>query len=272
MEKRTLKELNLLDDFLFSTMMNDKTVGERFTRELLRIILRKEFSELKIVSQKFLNGSNTTLHGARLDVFVEEQDSIENATVYDIEPELKNKKELIEALPRRVRFYHAKIDADCLESGADYGQLKNVCVIVISPFDPFGCGRMVYTIQNKCAEDPDLPYDDGAKTLFLYTRGTTDNAPRELRELLHYMEQTTETNAVNPDLKEMHDMVTHVKNNKEVTLAFMKIFEKEQLLIQEGIQQGHDDMKKEVEKERQRAEAAEAEVQKLREELARLGK
>ncbi len=90
------------------------------------------------------------------------------------------------------------------------------------------------------------------------------------------MEQTTETNAVNPDLKEMHDMVTHVKNNKEVTLAFMKIFEKEQLLIQEGIQQGiqqgHDDMKKEVEKERQRAEAAEAEVQKLREELARLGK
>ncbi len=211
MEKRTLDELNLLDDFLFNKMMSSKEVGEPFTRELLRIILHKEFEELKIVPQREFSGNDTYLHGTRVDVYVEEHGTVENATVYDIEPDLKNKKSVVEALPRRVRFYHAKIDAECLESGADYQQLKNVCVIMISSFDPFTQDRMVYTIRNQCAEEPDMPYDDGATTLFLYTKGTKGNPPRELRELLHYMEKTTEQNAVNPDLQRIHGMVTQVK-------------------------------------------------------------
>ncbi len=275
MIKRTLEELNLLDDFLFNKMIESKAVGEQFTRELLRIMLHKEFRELKIVPQRTFNGTDTDLHGTRLDVYVEEQGSVENATVYDIEPELKNKKNLVEALPRRVRFYHAKIDAECLESGDDYLQLKNVCVIMISSFDPFGQDCMVYTIRNQCAEAPDMPYDDGATTLFFYTKGTKGNPPQDLRELLHYMEKTTKRNAVNPDLQRMHDMVTQVKSNKEVALSFMKAHETKQMLIQEG----RDEVMEELEKERQRAntaeqraDTAEAEIRRLREELALLKK
>lgn len=40
---------------------------------------------------------------------------------------------------------------------------------------------MVYTIQNKCVEEPDMPYADGALSIFLYTRGTEGNPPQEPR-------------------------------------------------------------------------------------------
>ena len=87
---------------------------------------------------------------------------------------------------------------------------------------------MVYTIQNKCVEEPDMPYADGALSIFLYTRGTEGNPPQELRELLRYMEDSCEENATASDLRELHHMVTVVKRDREVGLEYMKIFEQEQ--------------------------------------------
>ncbi len=81
-------------------------------------------------------------------------------------------------ISRRTRYYHALMDRECLESGEEYERLKNVIVIFILSDDPFGMRRMVYTICNMCREVPELPYDDGARTLFLYTKGT------ELYEIL----------------------------------------------------------------------------------------
>lgn len=74
---------------------------------------------------------------------------------------------------------------------------------------------MVYTVKNRCIEEPDLPYEDGAVTLYLYTKGTKENPPEELRELLRYMENSTAENAVTDGLKELHRMVTEVKHDGE---------------------------------------------------------
>ncbi len=251
MARRKLEELNLLDDFLFGTMLSYKGVGERFARELLRTIMHREFNNLKIIPQKVYYGKDTDKHGAYLDVFIEENGDEQNATICDIEAEQKYDGRADMLLPRRVRFYHAKIDAESLNSGEDYKSLKNVLIIMILPFDPFGRDQMVYTIGNKCEEVLDMPYDDGAKTLFLYTKGTKGNPPQELRELLHYMEKTTEENAVNRSLKEIHNMVTQVKQDREVSIGFMKWYEKEQMLIRKGRQE----QEAETEKQRQRAEA-----------------
>ena len=91
-----------------------------------------------------------------------------------------------------TRKHHAKIDADSLASGEDYAQLKNVTVIFISPYDPFGLKRMIYTIKNTCVEEPDMPYEDGMQTLFLYTKGSKGNPPEELQRLLRYLEDSRE--------------------------------------------------------------------------------
>ena len=141
---------------------------------------------------------------------------------------------------RRVRFYHAKIDAGSLARGMEYSALRNVVVIFITTYDPFGLNRMVYTISNKCEEVPDMPYDDGAKTLFLYTKGTEGNPPEALKQLLHYMEDTCAENAVTPELRELHEMVTQVKCDKEVGLAYMKAYELEQRLLRQGREEGEE--------------------------------
>ena len=90
---------------------------------------------------------------------------------------------------RKLEDLHL-LDDFLFGSMESYTNLKNVFVILITPYDPFHLNRMVYTIRNACEEVPSLPYDDGAKTFFLYTKGTEGNPSTELLQLLHYMEHT----------------------------------------------------------------------------------
>ena len=204
-----------------------------------------------------------------------------------MEPDNNSDKQSIAALPKRTRFYRAKIDASSLKAGESYHSLKNVIVIMITPYDPFGLDHMVYTIQNTCLEIPEMPYDDGARTLYLYTKGTKGNPPEALKQLLHYMEHTSVENAKSDVLRNIDKMVRKVKEDGEVSLEYMKIFEREEMLVKQGISQGisqgiiqgqemerknTERERQNAERERQRAEAAEQELKRLKEELARLRK
>ena len=256
MAKRKLEDLNLLDNFLFGSMVTHPELGESFVRELLQIIFNRQFGKLVVIPQKVYYGTDTDIHGARLDVYLEESLSdttTGNSIVYDLEPDKNSDIKAVEALPRRVRFYHAKIDGDCLQSGKDYENLKNVTVVFISPYDPFGENHMIYTIRNMCEEIPSLKYDDGARTIFLYTKGTEGKPPKEISQLLHYMEHTTTENAVNDSLKSIDQMVNAVKHDKEVSLSYMKMIEWEKMLIR----QVREEERANIEKERLRADSAE---------------
>ena len=137
-------------------------------------------------------------------------------------------------MQRRNRFYHSKIDSASLKAGMDYEVLKDVVVIFIMTKDPLGANRMLYTIERRCKELPDWPYNDGAKTIFLYTKGTEGNPRDELKELLAYMENSCEENVKNDMLKKVHQMMGHVKSNEEVSIEYMKIFEREKMIREEG--------------------------------------
>lgn len=93
---------------------------------------------------------------------------------------------------------------------------------------------MVYTIKNSCVEMPELPYDDGARTIFLYTKGTEGDPPEELRQLMRYMEHSTLSNAQTAGLARLHQMVTDVKADREVGLTYMKSCEIERYIRAEG--------------------------------------
>ena len=275
-EKRKLKELNLLDDFLFNTMVTHPEIGEQFCRILLGMILGRSLGRLEIIAQRTYYGCDTDLHGARLDVCLEEtKESGRQGYIYDVEPGLYGRGGAAMVYPRRVRFYHAQIDADSLRSGQDYALLKNVYVIVITPFDPFGLNRMLYTIRRSCEEEPYMYYEDGDRTLFLYTRGTKGDPPEELAQLLHYMEDSTEANAVNEKLRTLHGMVERVKQDRKVAVHYMKIFEREQMLLEEGREEERANTERErakAERERKRAETAERQVRELEKELEALRK
>lgn len=258
-ERKKLEELNLLDDFLFNAMMTYPEMGEKFTRKILKLLFNKEFRNLKVIAQKSYGGLNTDLRGARLDVYVESDDSAEidaseDVSIYDLEPDKNDKAKYIAAFPQRIRFYHAIIDSRSLKSGEDFGKLKRVYVIFICNYDPFGYDRVKYTIRNMCVEEPEMPYDDGAQTTVLYTKGTKgDDISEELRQFLNYMENTTQTNAVNDTLKDIQKMVDIVKRDGEVSLSYMKGFERDTIMYEKG----QEAERKNTERERQRADSAE---------------
>ena len=240
MQKRNLEELNLLDDFLMGSVLSYPGIGPEVCRRMVSIILNREIKQIRIIPQKVYFGADTDKHGIRLDVYAEEKADDLN-TVYDIEPDKDGRESLRLALPKRARFYHAKIDADSLASGEDYGKLKNVIVIFICPYDPFQLNRMVYTIKSCCVEEPDLVYEDGARTIFLYTKGIKGNPPAELQRLLQYLEDSREENAKDADLMAIHQMVQKVKHDREVSLEYMKIFERERLIREDGYASGKED-------------------------------
>ena len=183
----------------------------------------------------------------------------------DVEPDQNNRVKDISAFPKRLRFYHAIIDSRSLKSGEDFGKLKQVYVIFICNYDPFGYDRVKYTIRNMCVEESEMPYDDGAQTTVLYTKGTKgDDISEELRQFLNYMENTTQTNAVNDTLKDIQKMVDIVKRDGEVSLVYMKGFERDTIMYEKG----QEAERKNTERERQRADSAEKEKIKAQKETA----
>ena len=75
---------------------------------------------------------------------------------------------------------------------------------------------------------------------------------------MHYMEDSREENAVNESLRNLHQMVTKVKQDGEVVLEYMKIYEREAMLIKQGRKQGREEEQANTERERKRADEAEA--------------
>lgn len=204
MEKRTLSELNLLDDFLFE--------------EALR------------------RGISPYTHGIRLDAYIEAEekdgfsDAVVEPVIYDLEPS----KYKAASEPRRARYYHSLIDSKLLKSGTDYERLPKVVVIMILPYDPFGEERMVYTIRSKCEENPEMKYDDGNITIYLYTKGKAGNDRKVLHDMLKYMERSRKENAVNEPLKEIQKLVEEIRQDEEIGVNYMKWWEREAYFRKEG--------------------------------------
>ena len=182
----------------------------------------------------------------------------------------------------RACFYHALIDSHALKTSEEFGNLKRVYVIFISDYDPFGYDRVKYTIKNACMEEPGMPYEDGARTMVLYTKGTKGEVSEKLSQLLRYMEHTTWENAVNDTLKEIQEMVEIVKRDQEVTVGYMKWFERDRMLREESLEEGRAEGREEgraeerknteaaerkMEAQRQRADEAERKIAELEAEL-----
>ena len=247
---RKLEELNLIDNFLFQQMLSQEEDGEEFARILLSTILGRSIRKVKITPQKNILGIDTDKHGIRLDAYIEDvsdevipdlADAEIIPDIYDIEPNNSYEKE---SLPKRVRYYHGLIDTQLLSAGVNYSKLPNMVIIIILPYDPFDKNRMVYTIQNHCMEDGTIPYNDGAKKIFLYTKGTEGNPSQELKDMLKYIEKSTDDNVANKDIASIQKLVKKVKCKKEVGVNYMKSWEVEEMIKKEaydaGVKDGYD--------------------------------
>ena len=229
MKLKTLKELTLLDKFLFDETMDHPEIHEA----ALQIILGKDNLRLLTPTQteKELRPA-PWLKNIRMDVFALDQEK----TVYNTEMQADQKLDLI----RRSRYYQSVIDASLLAPGTtSYNLLNDSCVIMITPFDLFGEGKYCYTFVPCCKENKHLEINDGAMRIFLNTRGTNDHeVSQELRDFLHYVESLDESLAENSErLKKIHACVNQIKASEEMGVKYMQKWEEEHLLREEVLEE-----------------------------------
>lgn len=123
-----LKELNLIDDFLFDVSTEDL--------EVCRIILELSLG-FKIKSIRWKEGQKVVHNlpgkrGIRMDFCVEDEDG----NIFDVEMQKRNEGNL----PKRTRFYQALVDAPLLKSGEKgFDNLNPLYIVVICNFDLFKC-------------------------------------------------------------------------------------------------------------------------------------
>lgn len=281
MARKKLKDMNLLDDFLFWALLSNKEYGEKAGKYMLEMILQRPVGEVTVHAQNAIPGADESVHSIRLDAYITGADTeTVKGDIYDLEPN-QNASDR-EELPYRTRYYHAMIGNRCLESGEEYTALRRAYVIIITSYDPFDRGRMMYTIKNGCLEEPDLPYDDGAVTIYLYVNGNPEGLPEDLVQLLRYMKETTRSNASNKRLTEIQDVVDSLKQDREVLKAEMwmddiirreRKEEREELEMRfaEIIKRERREEREEVEKEAQKKlEEAQKKIRELEERLTKL--
>ncbi|MBP3205368.1 MAG: hypothetical protein J6M66_08090 [Lachnospiraceae bacterium] len=245
---KKFEDLNVIDNFMFNEleMQADREKAEQFVRILLETILQKKVTEIRIFSQFTEQGRTNALHGVQMDSYIEAcvGEGEDGKTmilpikpeVFDIEPNTYE----TDSEEKRMRYYRALIDTKILAAGIRYQDMKNVTLIMISNYDPFKCDRMVYTIENTCKEEPELRYDDGVRTLFLYTygrRGAENN--KELADLLRYMTDSRRENVTNPNIEFIQGMLEQIKQNAEIGVRYMQSWEIKQRFRDEGYGEGY---------------------------------
>ena len=186
---------------------------------ILSIILGEDISIKGRPQSEHENRTSPLKRQVRLDVWAED----ETDAVYNVEAQKENTKNL----PHRSRFYQALIDSKLLDPGeVDFSNMKDCYSIIIAPFDLFGRGLYQYTFQMTCAETGQ-PLEDGATRIFLNTHGkNSEDISPELKELLYYMEHTTEEISCSTSrLQEIKNHVNIVKSSEEIGVKYMQEWE-----------------------------------------------
>ncbi len=230
-QRKSLKELNLLDKFLFDEAMDDP----ENVKTMLDIILSQNTNLKHPPQTEKEQRTSIDNRQIRLDVYAIDEDDV----IYEVEAQ----KENTHNLPKRSRLYQGIIDSKLLPPGvADFNLLNEVLIVLITPFDLFGYGLYRYTFQMRCEEVPELKLDDGATRIFLNTRGKhPELVSPELIELLKYMERSTDEvsgECKSKRIQEMHRRVCQIKASEKTEVKYMQAWEEQIMIRQEGITEG----------------------------------
>ena len=218
--RKPLKDLTLLDRFLFDAAMSDPEISQN----ILSII----FSDKEIPAIRFSVAEQTQepyydSRAVRLDVLAYDEDDV----VYDAEAQKENKGKRF--LLRRSRLYQSAIDVNLLKPGdLDFGKMNDVYVIFIAPFDLFGEDKYMYTFRMTCDEVPGMAMNDGVVRIFLNTHGKNDDEVSQgLVEFLHYVENPERygKNIEDSRVRRLTDQIDMLKSSQEVGVKYMRLWE-----------------------------------------------
>ena len=149
-------------------------------------------------------------------------------------------------LPKRMRYYQSIIDLHILTPGLDYMELQPSYVIFICGYDPYERGKCIYRFENRCLEEPGLPFGDETVKIVLNTKGTGDGISDALRETLLYLDNGTVSGQWSEALE---SAVDSVKSNEERRREYMVMMAREMEIRAEGRAEGLAEGRAEAERE-----------------------
>lgn len=223
-KRKKWEDLEIKDDFLFGKVMRNPALCKKMLERILNIeIDHIEYPDI----QKTLD-FDFDAKSIRLDVYVKD----EKGTVFNVEMQALNKDDL----RKRTRYYQAMIDLDLMEKGADYVTLEKSYINFICDFDLFGEERYIYTFENRCLENYELPLEDGTTKIFLNARGKIGEISSELKAFLDYVGK----GIVGRDdfVNALDSEVTKAKENHKWRWEYMKLFLLQQDAKREGREEG----------------------------------
>ena len=201
------EDIKITNNFAFCKVMQNEEICREVIETLLHIkvgkLVYKSFEkELKLEPDK---------RGIRLDVYVADNDQ-----VFDLEMQTTDQKNL----GCRMRYYQCMIDAELLEKGADFSDLKESNIIFICTFDPFYKGLPQYTFCNSCDELPDLKLDDKCRKIAYNVTAFEKVNDEKIRKLLEFISTgKSETSLTDKICKELH----RVHGNEEWRAEYMTL-------------------------------------------------
>ena len=226
---KKFEELEIRDDFMFGVIMRNP----KYCKPFLETVLNIKIGHIEYPKSQEIIDLSADAKGVRLDVYVEDG----KGTVYNIEMQTTIDKNI----PKRMRYYQGMIDLNILEKGEDYRSLKKSFVIFVCTFDLFGQGRHVYTFENRCVQDLELPLSDDTVKIILNTKGILDDVSIEMKSLLDYIDGKEPEDDFT---KELDDAVNEVRDNEKWRLEYMTLQmsyqEKYELGVQDGIELGRE--------------------------------
>ena len=222
-ERKTIDELTLMDDYMFAQVMREP----RYLKPLLEYVLQARIQEIRLIDTQHSEKEGYDSKGIRLDLYVTD----EKNTVYNVEVQTYTKK----SLPKRMHYYQSVIDISILSPGKDYEELKKSIVIFLCNYDPFGSGRYLYTFENRCKEEPALSLNDGTVKIVINTQGKTGGISPELREIITYLKNGQITGNFS---RELDEAVNAVKSSEERRLEYMMLWERDNMMRAEGLEEG----------------------------------
>ena len=200
---------------MFAAVMEDT----ENCRGLLEMVLDFPVARIELSTEKSII-HHPQYHGVRLDVYAKGDDN----TRYNVEMQVLYNSNL----PKRSRYYHSQIDMDIISTGTDYKELPDTYVIFICDFDPFGFGKYKYTFDMICTETGET-LDDGARTIFLSTKGTNGLEVSEgLRKFLEFVkaDPADSTKDFGDDyVRSLQKSVSRIKSDREMGERYMLLKE-----------------------------------------------
>lgn len=209
---KAFEDLKFSDDYMFGLVMTDPGICERTLEALLGISIDKiTYPERQKTIDIEGNGKKVTL-----DVYV----MTEQDFVYDVEMQNLNHHSVEHLdLPERMRYYQSMIDLNILNQGKTYRELKDVCIVFICTFDPFGKGLYRYTFENTCLEDPSVTLNDKCHKIFINTLGTAPDISESTKRLLDFINTGKTANSLT---SEISDRIRSIKENATWRREYMK--------------------------------------------------